>query len=55
LSLGHNWRNRAGLRTGESIDRFHGGWKENGIGGGDREYGVEHYLQKKTVNLRFEA
>jgi lactaldehyde dehydrogenase/glycolaldehyde dehydrogenase len=32
-----------------------GGWKESGIGGDDGKYGLEHYLQIKTVYLRFEA
>jgi acyl-CoA reductase-like NAD-dependent aldehyde dehydrogenase len=34
---------------------FHGGWKERGIDGDDGKCGREHYLQKKTVYLRFEA
>ena len=39
----------------ESSDGFHSGWKESGIGGDDGKYGLEYYLQKKTVYLRFEA
>jgi lactaldehyde dehydrogenase/glycolaldehyde dehydrogenase len=40
---------------GESIHGYHSGWKESGIGGDDGKYGLEHYLQKKTVYLRYEA
>jgi lactaldehyde dehydrogenase/glycolaldehyde dehydrogenase len=52
LECGELYINRG---PGESIHGFHSGWKESGIGGDDGKYGLEHYLQKKTVYLRFEA
>lgn len=38
---------------GESIHGFHSGWKQSGIGGDDGAHGLQHYLQKKTVYLRY--
>ena len=52
LECGELYINRG---PGESIHGFHNGWKESGIGGDDGKYGLEHYLQKKTVYLRFDA
>jgi lactaldehyde dehydrogenase / glycolaldehyde dehydrogenase len=52
LECGELYINRG---PGESIHGFHSGWKDSGIGGDDGKYGLEHYLQKKTVYLRFEA
>ena len=52
LECGELYINRG---PGESIHGFHNGWKESGIGGDDGKYGLDHYLQKKTVYLRFEA
>jgi lactaldehyde dehydrogenase/glycolaldehyde dehydrogenase len=40
---------------GESIHGYHAGWKQSGIGGDDGKYGLEHYLQRKTVYLRYEG
>jgi lactaldehyde dehydrogenase/glycolaldehyde dehydrogenase len=40
---------------GESIHGFHTGWKQSGIGGDDGKYGLEHYLQKKTVYIRYQG
>jgi lactaldehyde dehydrogenase/glycolaldehyde dehydrogenase len=52
LECGELYSNRG---PGESIHGFHTGWEESGIGGDDGKYGLEYYLQKKTVYLRFEA
>ena len=52
LECGELYINRG---PGESIHGFHNGWKESGIGGDDGKYGLEHYLQKKTVYLKFAA
>jgi Aldehyde dehydrogenase family len=52
LECGELYINRG---PGESIHRFHSGWKESGIGGDDGKHDLEHYLQEKTVYLRFEA
>jgi lactaldehyde dehydrogenase / glycolaldehyde dehydrogenase len=52
LECGELYINRG---PGESIHGFHNGWKESGIGGDDGKYGLEHYLQKKTVYVRFAA
>ncbi len=38
---------------GESIHGYHTGWKQSGIGGDDGKYGLEHFLRKKTVYLRY--
>lgn len=38
---------------GESIHGYHTGWKQSGIGGDDGKYGLEHYLRRKTVYLRY--
>lgn len=40
---------------GESIHGYHAGWKQSGIGGDDGKYGLEHFLQRKTVYLRYEG
>ncbi len=40
---------------GESIHGFHTGWKQSGIGGDDGKYGLEHYLQRKTVYIRYQG
>jgi lactaldehyde dehydrogenase / glycolaldehyde dehydrogenase len=50
LEFGELYINRS---IGESIHAFHGGWKESGAGGDDGRHGLEHYLQKKTVYLRY--
>ena len=50
LEFGELYINRS---IGESIHAFHGGWKQSGAGGDDGRHGLEHYLQKKTVYLRY--
>jgi lactaldehyde dehydrogenase / glycolaldehyde dehydrogenase len=40
---------------GESVHGFHAGWKQSGIGGDDGEYGLEEYLQRKTVYIRYQG
>ena len=50
LEFGELYINRS---LGESIHAFHGGWKQSGSGGDDGRHGLEHYLQKKTVYLRY--
>jgi lactaldehyde dehydrogenase / glycolaldehyde dehydrogenase len=40
---------------GESIHGYHSGWKQSGIGGDDGKYGIEHYLQRKTVYIRYKS
>jgi lactaldehyde dehydrogenase / glycolaldehyde dehydrogenase len=40
---------------GESIHGFHTGWKQSGIGGDDGKYGLDHYLQRKTVYIRYQG
>ncbi|HWD40373.1 MAG TPA: aldehyde dehydrogenase [Fimbriimonas sp.] len=38
---------------GESIHGYHTGWKQSGIGGDDGKHGLEHYIQRKTVYLKY--
>ncbi len=52
LECGELYVNRG---PGESIHGYHAGWKESGIGGDDGRYGMEHYIRRKTVYLRFEG
>jgi lactaldehyde dehydrogenase/glycolaldehyde dehydrogenase len=40
---------------GESIHGFHSGWKQSGVGGDDGKYGLDHYLRRKTVYIRYEG
>ena len=40
---------------GESIHGFHSGWKQSGIGGDDGKHGLDHYLQKKTVYVKYDG
>jgi lactaldehyde dehydrogenase/glycolaldehyde dehydrogenase len=40
---------------GESIHGFHSGWKQSGVGGDDGKYGLDHYLQRKTVYIRYQS
>lgn len=51
LECGELYSNRG---PGESIHGFHTGWKQSGIGGDDGKYGLEHYLQRKTVCIRYQ-
>jgi lactaldehyde dehydrogenase/glycolaldehyde dehydrogenase len=50
LDVGELYVNRG---PGESIHAFHGGWKQSGIGGDDGKHGLDHYLRKKTVYLKY--
>lgn len=52
LEFGELYINRG---PGESIHAFHGGWKQSGIGGDDGQHGLDHYLLKKTVYLRYQG
>jgi lactaldehyde dehydrogenase/glycolaldehyde dehydrogenase len=40
---------------GESIHGYHTGWKQSGIGGDDGKHGLDHYLQRKTVYIRYQG
>jgi lactaldehyde dehydrogenase/glycolaldehyde dehydrogenase len=51
LEFGELYINRG---PGESYHGFHTGWKESGIGGDDGKHGLEHYLRRKTVYLKYE-
>jgi lactaldehyde dehydrogenase/glycolaldehyde dehydrogenase len=51
LECGELYINRG---PGESIHGFHTGWKQSGIGGDDGKHGLDHYLQKKTVYIRYQ-
>jgi lactaldehyde dehydrogenase/glycolaldehyde dehydrogenase len=51
LECGELYINRG---PGESIHGFHTGWKQSGIGGDDGKYGLEHYLQRKTVYIHYQ-
>ena len=50
LDCGEIYINRG---PGESVHGFHSGWKQSGIGGDDGKYGLEHYLRRKTVYLKY--
>jgi len=50
LEFGEVYVNR---RNGELINGFHNGFKRSGTGGEDGKYGLEFYLQKKTVYLNY--
>ena len=52
LELGELYVNRG---PGESIHGFHTGWKQSGVGGDDGKHGLDHYLQKKTVYLKYDG
>ena len=52
LDCGELYINRG---PGESIHGYHTGWKQSGIGGDDGKHGLEHYLQRKTVYLKYEG
>jgi lactaldehyde dehydrogenase / glycolaldehyde dehydrogenase len=52
LECGELYINRG---PGESIHGYHTGWKQSGIGGDDGKHGLEHYLQRKTVYIRYEG
>jgi len=50
MEVGELYINRG---PGESIHGYHTGWKQSGIGGDDGKYGLEHFLRRKTVYLRY--
>ncbi|HEX6984731.1 MAG TPA: aldehyde dehydrogenase [Planctomycetaceae bacterium] len=50
MEVGELYINRG---AGESIHGYHTGWKQSGIGGDDGKYGLEHYLRRKTVYLKY--
>ena len=52
LECGEFYINRG---PGESIHGFHGGLKESGLGGDDGTHGLEHYLHRKCVYLKFDG
>lgn len=52
MEVGELYINRG---AGESIHGYHTGWKQSGIGGDDGKYGLEHYLRRKTVYLKYEG
>jgi len=52
LECGELYINRG---PGESIHGYHTGWKHSGIGGDDGKHGLEHYLRRKTVYIRYEG
>lgn len=52
MEVGELYVNRG---AGESIHGYHTGWKQSGIGGDDGKYGLEHYLRRKTVYLKYEG
>lgn len=46
LEVGEVYINRG---MGEQHQGFHNGWKQSGFGGEDGKFGLEQYLEKKTV------
>ncbi|MBR9909436.1 MAG: aldehyde dehydrogenase [Gammaproteobacteria bacterium] len=48
MEVGEVYVNRG---LGEQHQGFHNGWKMSGAGGEDGKYGLEQYLEKKTVYL----
>ncbi|WP_111977409.1 aldehyde dehydrogenase [Algibacillus agarilyticus] len=46
LEVGEVYLNRG---MGEQHQGFHNGWKQSGFGGEDGKFGLEQYLEKKTV------
>lgn len=51
MEVGELYINRP---LGESIHGYHIGWKQSGLGGDDGKYGLEHYLRRKTVYLKYD-
>ncbi|MDO6683829.1 MULTISPECIES: aldehyde dehydrogenase [unclassified Agarivorans] len=51
LEVGEIYVNRP---NGELLNGFHTGFKRSGIGGEDGKYGLEGYLQKKTIYLNYQ-
>jgi lactaldehyde dehydrogenase/glycolaldehyde dehydrogenase len=52
LECGELYVNRG---PGESIHGFHTGWKQSGLGGDDGKHGLDHYLRKKSVYIRYQG
>ncbi len=52
MEVGELYINRS---LGESIHGYHAGWKHSGIGGDDGKHGLEHYVRRKTVYLKYEG
>jgi lactaldehyde dehydrogenase/glycolaldehyde dehydrogenase len=52
IEVGELYINRG---PGESIHGYHSGWKQSGIGGDDGKYGLDHYLQRKTVYIQYQG
>jgi len=50
LEFGEVYVNRVGP---ESLQGFHGGYGDSGVGGDDGTHGLEAYLRKKTVYLNY--
>ncbi len=50
IDFGEVYVNRIGP---ESLQGFHTGYRQSGIGGDDGEYGLEAYLRKKTVYVNY--
>ena len=50
MEVGELYVNRS---LAESIHGYHAGWKQSGIGGDDGVHGLEHYLRRKTVYLKY--
>ena len=48
MEVGEVYVNRG---IGEQHQGFHNGWKKSGMGGEDGLYGLEQYLEKKTVYM----
>ena len=48
MEVGEVYVNRG---LGEQHQGLHNGWKLSGMGGEDGQYGLEQYLEKKTVYL----
>ncbi|TDI72205.1 MAG: aldehyde dehydrogenase [Bacteroidetes bacterium] len=52
MEVGELYVNRS---LAESIHGYHAGWKNSGIGGDDGKHGLEHYMRRKTVYLKYQV
>ena len=52
MEVGELYVNRS---LAESIHGYHAGWKNSGIGGDDGKHGLEHYMRRKTVYLKYQG
>ena len=52
MEVGELYSNRG---PGESVHGFHAGWKQSGVGGDAGKYGLEEYLQRKTVYIPYQG